>query len=84
MCSHFKDVPGVSGIIIDIREAFVCENLLSGASRKKNQNEFRRSGWMVYMGFGSGFDVYVSVHGLLYKVVTNVHMSMRSLLYNGS
>lgn len=29
-------------------------------------------------------DLYVSIRALLYKVVINVHMSMRSLLYNGS
>jgi len=36
------------------------------------------------MSFGSdSLGLYVSIRALLYKVVINVHMSMRSLLYIG-
>jgi hypothetical protein len=44
-------------------------------------NEVRGSGWIVHMSFGSdSLGLYVSIRALLYKVVINVHMSMRSLL----
>jgi hypothetical protein len=52
--------------------------------RPSGMNEFRGLGWMiVHMSFGSGSLISVSVRALLYKGVINVHMSTRSLLYNG-
>jgi len=48
-------------------------------------NEFRGSGSIVHISFGYGsLGLYVSrIRALLYNVVINVHMSMRSLLYIG-